>query len=58
MTATIDFSDPAIQADPYPVYRELRAERPVCWNGQGWLISRYEDVVALLTDPRVSSART
>ncbi|HEX5501575.1 MAG TPA: cytochrome P450 [Thermomicrobiales bacterium] len=58
MTATIDFSDPAIQADPYPVYRQLRTERPVCWNGQSWLVSRYDDVVGLLTDPRASSART
>ena len=55
--ATIDFSDPAVQANPYPIYRELREQAPVFRNGQSWLISRYDDIVALLTDPRVSSAR-
>jgi pimeloyl-[acyl-carrier protein] synthase len=58
-TATIDFTDPAIQADPIPVYERLRAESPVFWNGgaQGWLISRYDDVVGLFNDPRMSSQR-
>jgi cytochrome P450 len=54
---TIDFADPAIQADPYPHYRRLREELPVCWNGRTWLVSRYADIVALLNDPRMSSAR-
>jgi pimeloyl-[acyl-carrier protein] synthase len=58
MSATIiDFTDPAIQANPYPIYAELRRDAPVFWNGQHWLISRYEDIVALLTDPRMSSQR-
>jgi len=57
-TTTIDFSDPAIQADPYPHYRRLREEQPICWNGRTWLVSRYDDIVALLNDPRMSSART
>ncbi len=56
-TTTIDFSNPAIQADPYPYYQQLRAESPVCWNGRSWLISRYDDIVTLLNDPRMSSAR-
>ncbi len=59
-TATaIDFSDPAIQADPYPVYRQLREETPVVWNEttNSWLVSRYDDIVAILNDPRISSAR-
>lgn len=55
----IDFSDPAIQANPWPVYENLRTNSPVFWNGpaQGWLVSRYADVVALFTDPRMSSRR-
>jgi pimeloyl-[acyl-carrier protein] synthase len=57
MTIAVDFSDPATQADPYPVYEQLRREAPVHWDGRRWLISRYDDVVALLTDPRMSSAR-
>ena len=57
--ATINFTDPAIQANPIPVYERLRAESPVVWNGsaQGWLVSRYDDVVGLFNDPRMSSQR-
>src|SRR5688500_18764621 len=57
-TVTIDFTEPAIRADPQPTYARLRAEAPVFWNGNAWLISRYDDIVALLNDPRMSSART
>jgi cytochrome P450 len=58
-TTAIDFSDPAIQADPYPVYQRLRETSPVFWNEttNSWLVSRYDDIVALLNDPRISSAR-
>lgn len=57
MSVGIDFSDPAVRADPYPIYAELRAETPVLWNGQNWVISRYQDIIGLMTDNRVSSAR-
>lgn len=58
MTAvTFDFSSPAVQANPYPIYAELRCNAPVFWNGNAWLISRYDDCVNLLTDPRSSSRR-
>lgn len=59
VSVPIDFSDPAIQAHPYPIYERLREEEPVYWNGdaQGWLVSRYEDVMALFTDSRMSSQR-
>lgn len=57
LPATVDFSDPRIQANPYPVYERLRSEAPVVWNGQGWLVSRYDDVAGLFTDPRMSSER-
>ncbi len=55
----IDFSDPAIRADPIAIYAQLRAESPIFWNGpqQGWLVSRYADAVALFTDARMSSQR-
>jgi cytochrome P450 len=53
----IDFSDPAVQANPYPILRDLQKNSPVFWNGNAWLITRYEDVVALFTDPRMSSQR-
>lgn len=54
---TIDFTDPAIQANPYPTYEELRRERPVFWNGNAWLVAKYDDVVSILTDDRMSSQR-
>ncbi|MFC4056023.1 cytochrome P450 [Actinomadura syzygii] len=46
---------PDFVADPYPVFERLRAERPVFFDeatGQ-WVISRYEDVNALLRDRRL-----
>jgi cytochrome P450 len=52
--------DPVVQDDPYPVYAELRATRPVYWCAPRncWVLSRYEDVSAALQDPTTfSSAR-
>ncbi len=57
MSVGVDFSDPAVRANPYPIYAQLRANSPVLWNGQSWLISRYEDIIGLMIDDRVSSAR-
>ncbi len=53
----IDFTSPELQANPYPVLEELRENDPVFWNGNAWLVTRYEDCVALFTDPRMSSQR-
>lgn len=41
-------------ADPYPVYAELRERSPVLYDEatDHWLVSRYEDVNALLRDRR------
>ncbi|CAK7282756.1 cytochrome P450 [Streptomyces sp. RM1] len=46
--------------DPPPALRDLQARRPVSrvriWDGSSpWLITRHEDVRALLGDPRVSA---
>jgi pimeloyl-[acyl-carrier protein] synthase len=48
--------DPEVMSDPYPFYRWLRAEAPVFWDEKlrVWVISRYDDVVALGNDRRVS----
>lgn len=54
----IDFTDPALRDNPIPIYERLRHEAPVFWNNGHWLTSRYDDIVTLLNDPRVSSART
>lgn len=53
----IDFTSPEIQANPYPILEELRENDPVFWNGNAWLVTRFEDCVALFTDPRMSSQR-
>ena len=45
--------DPEFVADPYPTYHRLRADDPVHHNPLGfWVLTRYEDVVAVLRDPR------
>jgi len=46
--------DPEFIADPYPTYHRLRAEVPVHHSPLGfWVLTRYEDVVAALRDPRL-----
>src|SRR6266478_4600873 len=40
-------------ANPYPTYHRLRAEDPVHHNPLGfWVLTRYEDVLGALRDPR------
>ena len=42
-------------ADPYPMYHRLRTEDPVHHSALGfWVLTRYEDVVAALRDPRLA----
>ena len=43
---------PAMQADPYPIYRRLREEAPIFWSDewQAWVVSRYDDVALSLKD--------
>jgi pimeloyl-[acyl-carrier protein] synthase len=52
--------DPAVLADPYPHYRRLQLEDPIHWGAPGdptaagcWYITRYEDAVAALKEPRL-----
>ena len=47
--------DPAFVADPYPAYERLRADTPLLYDEatDHWLVSRYEDVNALLRDRRL-----
>ena len=51
--------DPAVLQDPYPLYRQMRDEAPVYRDRRfmGWILTRYDDVLAVLRDPRVSSQR-
>jgi cytochrome P450 len=47
--------DPEFIADPYPTYHRLRAEDPVHFSPLGfWVLTRYDDVVAALRDPRLA----
>lgn len=53
----VDLFDPTFNANPYPTYARLRSDAPVhrvsLPDGQGvWLITRYDDVVAVLKDER------
>ena len=47
---------PEFRADPYPIYDRLRSLEPVHWSFIGaWVITRYDDAVAVLRDPRFSA---
>jgi cytochrome P450 len=47
--------DPEFIADPYPTYHRLRTEDPVHLSPLGfWVLTRYEDVVSALRDPRLA----
>ncbi len=50
--------DPAVAADPYPLYHQLRDNDPVLWDPflHAWVVSRYEDVTTVLH--RYSAERT
>lgn len=42
--------DPAVLANPYPLYERLRSEAPVHWDPylHAWVVTRYADVVTVL----------
>jgi cytochrome P450 len=45
-------------ADPYPLFHQLRDHDPVYQTDFGyWYVSRYDDVMALLRDTRLTSGR-
>jgi cytochrome P450 len=53
----VDSFDPAFKANPYPTYAELRSTAPIhrisLPDGRGvWLVTRYEDVLAIFKDER------
>ncbi|MGA6208451.1 cytochrome P450 [Nocardia testacea] len=56
------FGEP-VRLDMDPLFTRLRREEPVCrvelpYGGEGWLVTRYEDVKLVLGDPRFSRAAT
>jgi cytochrome P450 len=55
MSVAFNPMDPEFLANPYPMYHRLRAEDPVHHSPLGfWVLTRYEDVVAALRDPRLA----
>ena len=57
MTTTIDLSSEAFKANPYSTYALLRRDAPVFrvpgpMGSEIWLITRYDDARAALSDPR------
>src|SRR5688572_14016541 len=55
MSVAFNPMDPEFLADPYPMYHRLRTEEPVHHSPLGfWVLTRYDDVVAALRDPRLA----
>lgn len=42
----LDFANPAVNADPFPIFSRLREEDPVHWSPamKAWVVTRYDDV--------------
>lgn len=59
MTVAFDPRLPEVVADPYPLFRTLRDVDPVHHSDivGGWVLTRFADVKACLTDTRLSSDR-
>jgi cytochrome P450 PksS len=58
----INMAHPEFKANPYPFYARLRDEAPVCrvtlpGKHTAWLITRYDDVAAVLKDERFAKDR-
>ena len=54
----VDLYDLTSSDDPYPVYRELRDTYPVLRDEEQdfWVVSRYQEVRAVLLDPGTYSS--
>lgn len=59
MTLTYTPNDPAVLADPFPLYRRMRDEDPAHWSPalKAWVLTRYDDVKAACLDETMSSDR-
>ncbi|MGW7174131.1 cytochrome P450 family protein [Streptomyces xanthophaeus] len=56
----LPYADPDFVADPFPLYLRLLQDAPVhraviAGGLEAWLVTRYEDALAALSDPRLSS---
>src|SRR5882762_5601631 len=52
-------NDPAVLADPFPLYRRMRDEDPAHWSPalKAWVLTRYDDVKRVCLDATMSSDR-
>src|SRR5690242_20738801 len=53
-------NDPMLRANPYPAYARLRESQPLARAhvpllGETWLVTRYDDVLTVIKDPRFST---
>jgi hypothetical protein len=59
-TARVDatFGDPALIADPFPVYEEIRAAGRVVWNraASSWMLAHYDDCNEIISDTKGSGS--
>jgi hypothetical protein len=49
---------PAVDADPFPLYRILREEHPCFWSADAnmWVLSRYADIMEALSSWQIYSS--
>jgi cytochrome P450 len=54
-----ELASPAVREDPHRVFHHMRREDPIHHSRalKAWLVTRYEDVLHALRDPRLSSDR-
>lgn len=59
MSTRHNLLSPELKANPYPAYAEMRRDSPVCQVDPGgmWAVSRYDDVMYVLKNPRIFSSR-
>lgn len=60
--ASVDITDAAFKANPFPFYAQLRAEAPIFavklpTKQRAWLVTRYDDVLSVLKDERFAKDR-
>ncbi len=58
MSARINLLSPEVRVNPYPLYARLRRTAPVCQVEPGgrWAVTRYDDVLHVLKNPRIFSS--
>ena len=60
MSVGTEISVEQLESDPYPIYKQLRAEEPVCFvDSVGlWLVTRWDDVQRVDKSPDLFSGET